>query len=404
MPEFESDEKEFRDRESIRLSKKNARRVYLDPSSPSIRSIARIVVITLLIVFIANRVEGVIGSLTFLFFFVVVAIFFAYLIDPIVRAIRAPFKARAIERFMPRAAAILLAYIVVFSIAGTVISVITPSVVEQGKEFGANLPGLVTSVQRTVNDLNRRVDRLRFPDEVQARFNEQAVAFGERVTSEAGNFVISVATHLPWLLIIPILSFFFLKDVNSFRVAVLRMFPAGRWRARAESILQDVNSTLAAYTRAQLLSCLLIGTVCTVGFYIIGLRYALLLGLLAGIFEFVPLIGPLAIAIIATTVAVFGDNPWRALYVAIFLIVLRIIHDYVTYPRIVRGGIHLHPLAIILSVLAGEQVAGIPGVFLAIPIVAIGTVVYRHVLEHQGSRGLFAGIIEAQEKSAEEEV
>ncbi|MFH3698763.1 AI-2E family transporter, partial [Acinetobacter baumannii] len=84
-------------------------------------------------------------------------------------------------------------------------------------------------------------------------------------------------------------------------------------------------------------------------------------GLLAGIFAFVPLLGPLAIGIIATTVGSLGDNPLRGFYVAVFLIILRIVHDYITYPRIVRGGIHLHPVLIIISVLAGEQIAGIPG-------------------------------------------
>ena len=75
---------------------------------------------------------------------------------------------------------------------------------------------------------------------------------------------------------------------------------------------------------------------------------------------------------------------------------LRVIHDYVTYPRIVRGGIHMHPLAIILSVLAGEQVAGIPGVFISIPIVAVATVIYRNILEHQGRRSLISGWIEEE--------
>jgi predicted PurR-regulated permease PerM len=137
----------------------------------------------------------------------------------------------------------------------------------------------------------------------------------------------------------------------------------------------------------------IIAVICTIGFYIIGLRYALLLGILAGIFEFVPLLGPITIALIVTVTAAASDNPWKALYVACFLIALRIVHDYVTYPRIVRGGLHLHPLAIILSVLAGEQVAGIPGVFLSIPLVAIATVVYRHILEHHGRSGLVSGII-----------
>lgn len=392
------------DRRERRLRRQTSRRVYLDPSTPPIRSIVRVVLITLLMIFVVNRIESIIGSLTFLLFFIVLAIFFAYLIDPLVRLIRMPFKTRSAERFMPRSIAIMIAYLVVFSVLGFTIYNIAPIVSQQARDFGANLPDLAASVQRSFNDLNRRFDRLRIPEEVQTKMNEQAVLFGDGITSNVGAFILSSVTYLPWLVIIPILSFFFLKDVQLFRITMLKVFPAGRWRARAESILQDVNSTLAAYTRAQLISCLLIGTICTIGFYIIGLKYALLLGILAGIFEFVPLIGPLVLAAITITTAAFSTDPWNAVYVAIFLVVLRITHDYFTYPRIVRGGIHLHPLAIILSVLAGEQVAGIPGVFLAIPIVAIATVIYRHVLEHQGSRGLFAGLIESEENPPEEKI
>ena len=131
------------------------------------------------------------------------------------------------------------------------------------------------------------------------------------------------------------------------------------------------------------------------------MRYALLLGILAGIFEFVPLLGPLTIGIISTAVAALGSDPQRGIWVAIFLIVLRIFHDYVSYPRIVRGGLHLHPLLIILSILAGEQIAGITGVFLAIPVVAIFTVMYKHVLEHQGRRTLLDGLRTPETVAAE---
>jgi len=121
---------------------------------------------------------------------------------------------------------------------------------------------------------------------------------------------------------------------------------------------------------------------------------------LAGIFEFIPLIGPLTIALIVIIVASL-ESTSEAIYVAVFLGVLRILQDYVFYPRIVREGVHLHPLAIILSVLAGEQVAGIPGVFLSIPVVALLTVVYKHILEHSGSKGIVANILAPKENSDE---
>lgn len=376
----------------------------ITPSWPSIRAIARVVIVTLLLIFVFNRIEGFIGSLTYLFFLVVLAVFFAYLIDPLVKLIRNPFKERSIERFMPRSLAIVVAYLLVFSVLGLIIAGIAPSVSQQARDFGANIPAYGASIQRSFNDINHRFDRLRIPDEVQAKLNEQAVAVGERITTGVGGFVLSFVTFLPWLIIIPILSFFFLKDVNSFRLAVLRLFPAGRWRVRADSVLGDANATLAAYVRAMLISCVLIGAVCTIGFYLIGLKYALLLGILAGVFEFVPLLGPAAIGIIVIVTAAASDNPWNAVPAAIFLITLRIIHDYVTYPRIVRGGIHLHPVLIILSVLAGEQIAGIPGVFLAIPVVALITVAYKHFLEHQGSRTLFEGLVHKGDLESEETV
>jgi predicted PurR-regulated permease PerM len=356
------------------------------------------------ILFIAGSVERIVTSITPLLFLIVLSVFAAYLIDPLVRVVRMPFKVRNLEKLMPRSLAIVISYIVVILVLGGAISYIAPRVVDQAKEFGTNLPTYSQAIKERTNEINRRFDRLRVPDEVQAELNKKVTDLGSEITASVGNFVLLSVTYLPWFFLVPILSFFFLKDVNLFRLAVLRMFPAGRLRIRAESVLEDVNKTLAAYTRAQLISCFLIAILCTLGFYFIGLKYALLLGILAGIFEFVPLLGPLTIGIVVILTAAASDDPWKALYVAIFLIVLRIIHDYVTYPRIVRGGIHLHPLAIILAVLAGEQVAGIPGVFIAIPIVAVATVIYRHILEHRGHYSLVSGWIESNETQKEETV
>ena len=388
-------------KQEIRERQKTARRVYLDPSSPSVRSIVRVVVITLLLLFIAGSVQNIVSSIASLVFLIILSVFFAYLIDPLVRLIRRPFKERNLEKFMPRSIAIVIAYVFVFTVVGIAIANIAPRVVEQAKEFGENLPTYGNAFRDRAKELNQRFDRLRIPEEVQVELNKKVTDLGGEITASVGNFVLISATYLPWFLLVPILAFFFLKDVNKFRLSVLRMFPVGRWRIRAELVMADVNTTLAAYTRAQLISCGLIALICTLGFSVIGLKYALLLGILAGIFEFVPLLGPAVIGLIIILTAAFSDQPWKALYVAIFLIVFRIVQDYVLYPRIVRGGLHLSPLVIILAVLAGEQVAGIPGVFLSIPVVAVATVIYRHVLEHQGRRGLLSGWIEAENPTEE---
>lgn len=389
--------------ENKRERSQTIRRVVLDSSSPSVRSIVRVVIITLIILAVFDFFKNIISSLTSLFFMLVLAVFLAYLINPLVKLIREPFKAKNLGKLMPRALAIAISYLLVFTVLGIGIAYLAPRIAEQARTFATNVPNYTTSLQNSLNDFNRRLDRMRISDAAQKQINDKINSFlseaGNYLTTLAGAIAINLVLYTPWFILVPILSFFFLKDADIFRIGVLRFFPSGRWRVRVDSVMLDVNNTLAAYARAQLISCVLIGTVCTIGFYILGNNYALLLGILAGIFEFVPLIGPLAIGIIATTVGGFESGS-QALWTGIFLAVFRIIHDYVTYPRIVREGIHLHPLAIILSVLAGEQVAGIQGVFIAIPIVSLATVIYRHILQHSGNQGLLDGILETKEPTA----
>jgi len=379
---------------NTREKRTTARRVFLDPSSPSNWAVIRVVTMAFIVWTAASFVYDVLSSLKYLFFMIVLSIFFAYLIDPLVRLIRRPFKERNIEKIMPRSLAILIAYIFVFTILGVGIAYLAPIVSQQAKELTKNVPDYVKSGQGRLNEFNKR---FRINEEMQAKIDDKISSTISDITTYVTAFVVVGISYAPWLVLIPVLSFFFLKDINLFRILFLRIFPSGRWRARAELVLEDVNTTLRAYARAQLFSCVLIGVTCTAAFYALGLNYAILLGILAGVLEFIPLIGPLTIGITATVVASLSASPRTGIYVAIFLIILRILQDYVFYPRIVREGIHLHPLAIILCVLAGEQIAGIPGVFISIPLVALATVIYRHFLEHSGTTGVFAGWLEPKE-------
>jgi predicted PurR-regulated permease PerM len=380
-------------------------RVALVSSSPSTRSIFRVVLIVLVMLAIKDILVLIVTSLTYLLFMVVLAILLAYLINPLVKTIHRPFATGRFAGAMPRPAAIALAFLLVFAVLGVAVAYLAPQVSEQAKTFVTNIPNYTTAIQSGINDFNRRLDRVRVSDGIQTQINERLNSAldtaGTAVTTFLSGLAIFAVTYLPWLVLVPILSFFFLKDANLFRLGLLRMFPAGDWRSRVDSVLSDVNDTLTAYTRAQIISCVLIGIICTIGFYLLGNNYALLLGVMAGIFEFVPIIGPLALAMIAITVAGF-ESGIEALGTAIFLGVLRIVQDYVIYPRVVREGIHLHPLAIILSVLAGEQIAGIPGVFIAIPLVALGTVLHKHILAHTDSRGLITNLLNENKPTEEE--
>ena len=153
-----------------------------------------------------------------------------------------------------------------------------------------------------------------------------------------------------------------------------------RVQLRMHRLFTDLNATLAAYIRAQLIACVVVGSLCGIGFALLRNPYAVLLGVLAGVLECIPLIGPLAVAVVAVGIAALHD-PMLALWTAVFLMVLRGVEDYVVYPRLIGHDIHLHPLVVILAVLAGVELGGIGEILIAIPLVALVVVVARHWLK-----------------------
>ena len=371
------------------------------------RSLLWVAVLVLVIHYVFETVRWVFYALTGVLLVIVLAIFFAYLISPLIELVRKGLATRDRKgepRLLPRTAAIALVYVAIFGSLGLGAWVLTPRLGVQMGEIAQQAPGYLTNARERAKRLNSVLEQLNLPPSVRETANKtvsDAIGdVGKYVTGEGFSSAINVLTYLPYIILIPILAFFFLKDADSFRRSALMMLPQGRIRWRGDELFQDINSTLAAYIRAQLTSCLIIGSICTVAFYVFGVRYALVLGLVAGMLEFIPLLGPVVVAVLAGTVAGF-DSGTKALAILVFLGVLRIVQDYVLYPRIIGSGIHLHPLAIILAILAGHELAGVAGIFLAIPVIAVLTVTYRHWLEHRGSSGLVAELLRPAESAAD---
>jgi predicted PurR-regulated permease PerM len=366
---------------------------------PQTRAILRVIFIVLAVVATLWVLRAVTGVLLL----IVLSVFFAYLIAPLVEFVHRPFNVRGREHLMPRVVAIAIVYLVLFGSLGLALYFLLPQLGTQITDFAKQAPAYFTSARARTEGLKDFYARYQIPVSARDAINrnithviESATAF---TTEGLGSFFIASLSYVPWLVLIPILAFFLLKDADSFRRSALQMLPRGRWRWRGDEFFQDVNSTLAAYIRAQLIACLMIGAICAVAFFLMGVPYSLVLGILAGLFEFIPLVGPLTLAVIAALIASFYSLN-LAIGVIVFLGVLRIAQDYVIYPKIIGQGIHLHPLAVILAILAGAELAGVAGIFLAIPVIAIATVSYRHWLEHKGSEGLVADLLKPAEEAA----
>jgi predicted PurR-regulated permease PerM len=358
----------------------------------------RVVLRIITILLVVAAVLWVLYKLTAILLLLVLSVFFAYLVAPLVDLVEQPLKFGAKTIRIPRGLAIGIVYVVLFVGAGVAVYFLAPQLAAQFPEFKQQAIAYYKTLSGTSDRVNEYFRGHRMPQGMVKAINDTflgLIARGGEVAGVAAEKMLGLIIFLPWLILIPILSFFLLKDADSFRRSALAMLPRGRLRWRGDEFFEDINHTLAAYIRAQLTACFIIGAVCSIGFWLIGLPSPLVLGLIAGILEFVPLVGPLLVAILVTILALLHSGFGMAFVVLLFLGVLRIVHDYVVYPKIIGQGIHLHPLAVILAILAGAEIAGVAGIFLAIPVIAILTVSYRHWLEHRGSETIAEVLEEA---------
>jgi len=351
------------------------------PSSPIriVLQILAIVAASALAVWVLHRLAAVVLVL-------ILAALFAYVLAPLVQLAEHPIRIAGRRRSLSRAAAVALVYVLLAGGVSAGAALLVPAASAQVDEMVARAPAYAQSIQAWERGWSRYYERLRIPIDVRARIDQSALAADAAAIEYARRSLMAVVgtlSYVPWLVLIPILAFFLLKDATSFRRTIVKALPH-HGRLRGHRFFEELNATLVAYIRAQLIACVLVGTLCGVGFAVLGIPYPVLLGVLAGVLEFIPLVGPLLLAAVAAVVGAL-HSPILALWAVGFLGVLRLVEDYVIYPHLIRHGIHLHPLLVIVAVLAGAELDGVAGMFLAVPAAAIASVVYRHWLEWRGT-------------------
>ena len=312
----------------------------------------------------------------------VLSMFFAYVIAPLVELVQHPISIRGGARRVPRGLAIAIIYLLLTGVLAGGAALLWPSASAQLDAAIVSVPAYTESFRVWERGWTRYYERLRIPLELRHSIDESVLGAGDASVGYArGSLLalIGILSDVPWLILVPVLAFFMLKDAAAIRRTILTAMPH-RLQLRSHRLFEELNATLASYVRAQLFACAIVGSLSGIGFALLGNPYAVLLGVLAAVLEFIPLVGPLVVAVVAVTIAALHD-PMLAVWTAVFLTVLRTVQDYVIYPRLIGRDIHLHPLVVILAVLAGVELDGIAGIFIAVPIVALVTVAARHWLE-----------------------
>jgi len=298
-------------------------------------------------------------------FVFVLAVFFSYVLYPAVRWLE-----RLVPRRMSRTASTTIVFVVLLLSLVGLGALIGPLIADQSSLLVKELP-------RLAND-PKVFDRL-LPDWL-APFRGRGLQFlREQLQSgaslaiplarQAGQTVIQVVGNAIFVVLIPVLAFLFIKDGTVMRDQFLDWAAGREHGAMWQRIVDDLDLLLGRYIRALLLLALATFVAYSIFFSVAGVPYGVLLAAAAAVLEFIPVIGPLAAAV--ACVAVAGLSGYDHLFIlAGFIALYRIFQDYVLNPTLMSGGVAVPPLLVIFGLLAGEELAGVVGIFLSVPVLA----------------------------------
>jgi predicted PurR-regulated permease PerM len=308
----------------------------------------------------------------------VLALFLAHLLSPVVELVH-----RAFPRSISRGVALGIVYLALMGVLGAAFFFIGSAIGEEAASLASKLPDAIRE------DALGRLPLPTWLEPARDRVNQQIQNGMENlekdvlpVLSGAGRQILTGLGSALSLILVPILSFYFLKDGRVFRGAIVELFDP-RSQVMVNEILVDLHDLLAQYIRALVLLSAATFVSHAAALSALGVPYAILLAGIAAMLEFIPVVGPLSGVITILLVSAFSGYS-HLLWLMAFLGVYRIFQDYVLNPYLMSAGVEIHPALVLFGVAAGEQVAGIPGMFFSVPLMAALRVVLIRIRKQHG--------------------
>ena len=328
--------------------------------------------VLLTILFFAVVCAAVYSARRILLIFVL-AVFFAYLIDPVVKFLqRHSLFFRNLRG--PAVVEVYLAFVVLIALSGY-----------------AFAPGLARNTVKLVDEVPVLLDGLSTGDiatelggkygwSEEQEFRFRAFLSRHRVDIQGlvrgvDRYLSNAAQVLGWLFLIPVLAIFFLRDGDHIADVLIQVFfPADR-RPGIRAVANELHVMLTRYVRAQVLLCVLSFVFYSAAMLLLGFPHAIALAALGGLLEFIPAVGWMSTFAAIISVGVVNHSHW--IWMAALLGIWRVIQDYFASPRIMGRHLEIHPLAAIFAVLVGAEIGGIVGIYLAVPLMASMGVIWR---------------------------
>jgi predicted PurR-regulated permease PerM len=300
------------------------------------------------------------------------AVVVVYLLNPVVSALE--------QRGVPRVAGAGVVYVLFLCLVALAVSLLVPVVTRQVSQVIDHFPGYVADAQAQVRRVaarfgaepNFRLDADQVRNWLAAGDNRQAVT---RYLTGLRSFTSSLLSGLVIFVIGPIMAFYLLVDLPRLRRGAMALIPPGR-RDEVRSLMERIGQAVGGFFRGQLLVALFVGVASSLGLWAVGLPFWLLVGIVAGVFNLVPLIGPFIAGGLAVIIALVGGEPLTALWAALVLLAVQQLDNHLISPNVMSRTVQLHPVVVMLALLVGASFAGLFGMLVIVPLVAVAKIVF----------------------------
>ncbi|EHL99273.1 hypothetical protein HMPREF9103_01102 [Lentilactobacillus parafarraginis F0439] len=307
-----------------------------------------------------------------------------YMLNPVVNLmIKVPLGKRHISRTW----AVTLVFLLLIGVIVLLATVFIPKLLNQIVNLANTVPEAVNDGQQILDKIFKEmnsqqmlksIDLSQLTKKFTTNITDYANSFFNGLTSGIGGIISAAANAVIIAVTVPVVLFYMLKDGNRLAPNIKRILPA-RHREQTMELLAAMNRTISKYISGQMIECLFVGTFTAIGYLIIGLPYALLLGVIAGICNIIPYLGPY-IGIAPALMVSFSHGGWMSLvYNIIIVLIVQQIDGNLVYPNVIGKSLEIHPLTIIIILLAAGNIAGLMGMILAIPLYAIVKVILVHL-------------------------
>jgi predicted PurR-regulated permease PerM len=296
-----------------------------------------------------------------------------FLMGATVAFILSPLVKRLHQGGIPKPLAILMVYIALLAAVSLLGYTLINPLVNEIDKLTKDLPKRVNDLQPDLSRLDTWLKSHSLPsiDKLRTQATGYLSTWGNIVLNNLTAVVLTSFTFMVNTVLVLVIAFYLLLDGERLKDRLYLLVPDSQL-SRVAFVEATVNEVLGGYLRGQLLMGLTIGTMAGVGTGLLGLQYAVLIGVLAGILELVPMLGPWLASMPAVAIALFSPDPWPlTLWVALYFLAIQQVESNVIGPRITGHAVGLHPLGALMALLVGIELDGILGALFAVPVAGI---------------------------------